>query len=342
MNKNEVFIVHALLNEKMEDLFQFTLKPFILRIDQETYTFLINSNSKESHNGKVQWEKQFQLALCKCEENKKGERPIIIGLETFFPNIKNKIHFLETEFALNFTTLRNAKFDILCYIKVSETEILPLIIELKMTTSFNQDFIHQLIYYINGLEMAICSDGEEHALNKELQEQFQLLGCAQDDTINKQKNITLLAPVGLLLVPSISEKIRQNPHELKTMIQKFKKNIFIIEFCLESNHQNLLNSINTFEQNSQQNSNSLKLNSPNSNPRRGFDSEDFLNYYSLKQCIIKANELLIQDPKLKNILHLETCKALCKLDKNFPPFDQWCEYYNIPNLDEIFDWGEDE
>jgi len=60
-------------------------------------------------------------------------------------------------------------------------------------------------------------------------------------------------------------------------------------------------------------------------------------YYDLRTCKNKVSEYIAINPELKkyhlNLLLLTN--DLCKIDKQFPPYDLWCEYYNIKNFDEI-------
>jgi predicted helicase len=61
-------------------------------------------------------------------------------------------------------------------------------------------------------------------------------------------------------------------------------------------------------------------------------------YYNLEMCKKKIREYE-KDSKIK-INHLDlasNCIILCNIDNNFPPYDLWTEYYEIGNLNSIFD-----
>ena len=60
-------------------------------------------------------------------------------------------------------------------------------------------------------------------------------------------------------------------------------------------------------------------------------------YYDFEMCKNKVDEYLIIYSELKkNNLNLSIISnELCKIDKQFPPNDLWCDYYNIANLKDI-------
>jgi hypothetical protein len=57
-------------------------------------------------------------------------------------------------------------------------------------------------------------------------------------------------------------------------------------------------------------------------------------YYDLETCKNKISEYLnnIENDYL-NINNI--CYKLCEIDSNFPPWDLWCEYYNVKDLSNI-------
>ena len=60
-------------------------------------------------------------------------------------------------------------------------------------------------------------------------------------------------------------------------------------------------------------------------------------YYDLETCKKKATEYLLKNPELKkNYMNLSVvCSELCKMDRMFPPFDLWVDYYNMKELSNI-------
>jgi len=60
-------------------------------------------------------------------------------------------------------------------------------------------------------------------------------------------------------------------------------------------------------------------------------------YYDLETCKKKATEYLLKNPELKkNYMNLSlVCSELCKIDRMFPHFDLWVEYYNMKELSNI-------
>lgn len=60
-------------------------------------------------------------------------------------------------------------------------------------------------------------------------------------------------------------------------------------------------------------------------------------YYEKSDCIIKVKEYLLQYPLLRKhyLNSLKITRELCNLDSLFPPYDLWCDYYNVINLNEI-------
>jgi len=62
------------------------------------------------------------------------------------------------------------------------------------------------------------------------------------------------------------------------------------------------------------------------------------NYYEIEDCKKSVKEYIIKDSNLKQYsIELSNLTIeLSKLDKKFPPYDLWCEYYEIKHLGEIF------
>ena len=60
-------------------------------------------------------------------------------------------------------------------------------------------------------------------------------------------------------------------------------------------------------------------------------------YYDIVMCKKKVNEYLKKYPELKKINYDLTyiCNYLCELDSMFPPYDLWCDYYNVNDLKEL-------
>lgn len=61
-------------------------------------------------------------------------------------------------------------------------------------------------------------------------------------------------------------------------------------------------------------------------------------YYDLKTCKQKICEYLTLNPELKSyyLFLSELIEKLCDIDPLFPPVCLWLEYYNIPNLQQLF------
>jgi superfamily II DNA or RNA helicase len=60
-------------------------------------------------------------------------------------------------------------------------------------------------------------------------------------------------------------------------------------------------------------------------------------YYDLETCKNKVGEYLVLYPEIKkHYLELSTVSnKLCKIDKSFPPYELWVEYYNVKDLRDI-------
>jgi len=60
-------------------------------------------------------------------------------------------------------------------------------------------------------------------------------------------------------------------------------------------------------------------------------------YYDLETCKKKATEYLLKNPELKkNYMNLSiVCSELCKMDRMFPHYDLWVDYYNVKELNNI-------
>ena len=59
-------------------------------------------------------------------------------------------------------------------------------------------------------------------------------------------------------------------------------------------------------------------------------------YYDLDTCKEKCKEYL-KTMKISNLFdYAGMCEKLCLIDKNFPPSDLWCEYYNVRMITDIF------
>ena len=59
-------------------------------------------------------------------------------------------------------------------------------------------------------------------------------------------------------------------------------------------------------------------------------------YYDFETCKNKIDEYLLLYPELKKIFELsKISKKLCEIDKMFPPFGLWTDYYNVKNLQYI-------
>ena len=65
---------------------------------------------------------------------------------------------------------------------------------------------------------------------------------------------------------------------------------------------------------------------------------DYLNieriYYDLETCKNKVNEYLLSEIHI-DFEFTNITKSLKILDNLFPPYDLWCEYYDIKDLTEI-------
>ncbi len=59
-------------------------------------------------------------------------------------------------------------------------------------------------------------------------------------------------------------------------------------------------------------------------------------YYDLDTCKKRINELLINNPEIKNTMDISViCSKLCELDNNLPDKNLWYDYYNINNINDI-------
>lgn len=280
--------VNYFVNQQLKNLFVPSKQQFKLLIEEN-----------------IQNEYQLQQVL--CQKNNQSKPVIITVFESIFPNLKNQFHFIAMEYSLQFTTLKNSRFDILCYVKLSKTQILPLILELKFV-SFQNEHLKQILNYIHELDTFIAA--KQH---------FYKFNCSTYE---------ILEPIGFLLFPTFPNTTQSNLQELQLFLNKSKRNICLLQFELQ---QNIKHQSNQGEAPSKDFLNiSYDIQSSNT------------DLYTREQCISRANELLQQNPNLKSVLKFQTCKELCALDNKFPPAEIWCQYYDVNNLDELLDWYDED
>ncbi len=61
-------------------------------------------------------------------------------------------------------------------------------------------------------------------------------------------------------------------------------------------------------------------------------------YYNIEECKKKVSEYIEKNTELKKYITMDKLKIIikiCDMDKNFPPYTLWCEYYDINDLSEI-------